>query len=427
MSQQRSISRKAYAYDHVVVEQERWEWTRHVATALDGHLKRKAVKLRHKAVKLGAEYQAEVDALVQMLAATEEGSDAHLDALADLQEAERVQRAKMKRVEYGKGTVWVSSWHWTRAEGSEAHFERMDRCADSQQYLERKCSPGCSGNGEVHVGCNKRDCPTCRPKIARKLRHGYENGMNALQAEAKKLRLNRTFKLKFLTLTVPHCGAGEVDGEWFDSPTVRRIHAARAAWRVFAGWLREEMVERSKGHPELSHYIRAMEWTEGDDGLGHPHFHLLLHSPFLPVDDIRDQWCKAWNAVTHEKRERLIVRVEAVTPGVYQELVKYLVKDLSEGRDNTFVDPQIMAEALAEFDGARLRQTSAGFSEWALKSLPAVLCDCCRHAFRHELARPKLGAVPKPKPAEMPEPMQPTQRAGPDFDRAPLVQKSFRF
>jgi hypothetical protein len=158
----------------------------------------------------------------------------------------------------------------------------------------------------------------------------------------------------------------------------RRITAVFAAWQVFRDWLRDYMKEqlpaRERGSLiELCHFFRVHEWTEGEDGQGHPHWHVWIHGPFLDQKRLAKEWASALGTVTGEAVKKVVVDIREVTDGgkmsregrrqrVVDELVKYMVKDLSNVKDQHFVDPVVYARVLLALTGRRSRQTSAGLS-----------------------------------------------------------------
>ena len=131
-------------------------------------------------------------------------------------------------------------------------------------------------------------------------------------------------------------------------------------------------------------YLRVLEWTPGKDGEGHPHFHVWFFSQYLDQGLIKTLWERAYFDV---RRARLpigpIQHVELIKPDLRAankdpglELVKYLTKDweLSDtGAKRAY--PEVFSLVYAKLDGKRLRQTSAGFSDWAVEKFNA--CPCC--------------------------------------------------
>src|SRR5690606_37964489 len=106
----------------------------------------------------------------------------------------------------------------------------------------------------------------------------------SLTVEARRRRCDRRIRERFMTLTIPHPE---------DMQPAERVRVLYEAWRPFSKWLRKRMKDDAGQNEDLVHYWRMFEWTEGADGLGHPHFHVWLHSPFLRQDDVHEAWERA--------------------------------------------------------------------------------------------------------------------------------------
>lgn len=146
------------------------------------------------------------------------------------------------------------------------------------------------------------------------------------------------------------------------------------------GWQRG--VELS--HWDVLSYLHVLEWTPGSDGLGHPHLHVWLFSRYLEQPLLERLWREAYAHVTEQELcdvPKLVVDIRAAGDDVGHELVKYLTKDwqINEGTARR-VPPEIFAQVYAELDGRRLRQSSAGLSNWAL----AKVCACPTCGFERE-------------------------------------------
>jgi hypothetical protein len=160
---------------------------------------------------------------------------------------------------------------------------------------------------------------------------------------------------KFLTLTVPHLAVHGVE---------QRIELVLAAWARFLRrmnrWLRSVAAARS------AHWFRVFEWTPGNDGCGHPHFHLWMLCPYLDVEHIRAWWGEALlGAGFPEHLDRPIVHIEACRAGrgIDDYLLKYLTKDTDESGNR--VDAHVYAAVYRAVDGKRLVQSSRGLMSLA--------------------------------------------------------------
>lgn len=143
----------------------------------------------------------------------------------------------------------------------------------------------------------RRVCDACdvRAAVERRARFGRARGELAARAQRAgcyiRVRRGGAFCDRMLTLTVPHLDAGDLPS------TVR----ARVGW-LFDAWtrFRRELVQllrATHGHAwEWVHLHRAFEWTPGDDGGGHPHFHVWLHSQWISRDAVADAWTRALRA-----------------------------------------------------------------------------------------------------------------------------------
>ena len=141
---------------------------------------------------------------------------------------------------------------------------------------------------------------------------------------------------------------------------------------------------------ELSHwdvlsYLTVLEWTPGkDDGLGHPHLHVWMFSRFI-AKELIDRLLREAYAHTlglePDEVPQPISDIRAAGDDVAHELVKYLTKDwdVVEGGAKR-ARPEVFAEVYAELDGKRLRQSSAGLSNWAV----AKVCACPTCGFEND-------------------------------------------
>jgi hypothetical protein len=123
---------------------------------------------------------------------------------------------------------------------------------------------------------------------------------------------------------------------------------------------------------------RVTEWTSGADGFGHPHFHVLIFSPFIDQSLLESLWRRAYNGANGTRHERLMVDVRAAHGSLHEaidEVCKYLVKDWELGAGR--VAPDVMAQVYVAFDGRRRRQASAGLGRFAVAIIKA--CPCCQH------------------------------------------------
>jgi hypothetical protein len=275
-------------------------------------------------------------------------------------------------------------FHADRAKAQRLRFPRYGECG--QGVLVVHCD--CGREVGYRVGCQiGRLCVSCRDRLMNKRRARF--------FEARKIVMRRDrFKLarsypggrwseKHLVLTIPHFATGA------GAPTARieafwtaRHHFGRSLQRY---WRKK----RARG----VEYLRGFEWTPGSDGLGHPHLHVWLWSPFLSQRKVRFLWARALrkagvsipkNPTDAELRVRVrevkirkkeIVREiakggKSIRLQVYaggDDLVGYLeswsVTEYAD--DGRTVPPWVMAEVFSALEAKRQAQASRGFLKLA--------------------------------------------------------------
>jgi hypothetical protein len=282
-------------------------------------------------------------------------------------------------------------WHRQRARGQRERFERVDGCRRfvGVQLLCEACGTFRDEPARCRTALA---CTSCRGKIAyEKIAELSRSRQAALRYCAKRglLRHNRRggrWSEKLTTLTVPHLDVHDIG---------TRISFARDCWRrfgrAFRKWLREhaDNVRKSLRSPKkteaildphghlYSRWLKNIEWTPGDDGSGHPHFHLWFLGPWLPRDLLSNLWRDAMvrasrddpalEHMTEEERARVfqyaVVDIRQCKPGptALREVVKYLFLDLIEGDGGrTRLPPEQWAQVYEAFDGTRSTQGTPG-------------------------------------------------------------------
>lgn len=291
----------------------------------------------------------------------------------------------------------VATWHHHRAQATRERFERLKQCG---RVVKRVVAcPNCGVQHATPQGCGGRFvCQKCRVEVANRFRAKFERQRLGLQWAVDSSGLSARWRragrwgARLVTLTMPYDS---------DQPRVR-IQRLRKAWSVFRrGFVRylKDLVRRTYRQPKtgpetflnpvtgevldgpagLLHYVRVLEWTPGSDGLGHPHLHLWLMSPFVPREAVVGLWDSAVSGVLG-RPVKTVVDVRAAGRGVARELVKYLTKDLSDTCRNGRVAVEVWAQVWAELEGARARQTSSGFGGFELEKMR--LCEECGHECR---------------------------------------------
>lgn len=213
----------------------------------------------------------------------------------------------------------AAAWHGARAGGQRSRRATVEHCGVGEVRVTCGC---CGAVTEGHVHCGVvRLCAGCSARRAKKARARLISAIEVVAGNARQagrmLKNQRGGALgeRFLTLTIPHLTLEprEVEGAWgwartFDHGLAKlaarkatselRIGTLYAAWKIFLkrlnGWIRKKLgptkAERKEG---IEHTVRevgtcwhrAFEWTPGADGMGHPHFHLWMLSPWIPEQD----------------------------------------------------------------------------------------------------------------------------------------------
>lgn len=367
----------------------------------------------------------------------------------------------------------VAEWHRSRAEGKRSLFQRVRACPEERRSIVLTCrGPGCSHTCEFPIGCASNFfCASCRKRTGDRFRVDFERkrqGITSAAARAGLMTRRRRravggrFSERLVTLTVPHEG----------NPA-ERLELARRGWerfwRLMSDELRPELSKiragilsyddetgevlrkpkRGRGARraraahgispdeltlwDLVQYLWVREWTPGEDGLGHPHFHVWLFSPFLAHWRVQQLWTRALADVlggravvlgelragahrgaavpvvfVRDKRNRwrrsfaqhdgraMLVRdgrapfvpvvdvraaweLERDGSTVGHELVKYLTKEWEVTDDGVRrAAPEVFAQVFNATDGTRQRQSSAGLSQWAAAKFS--VCPECGHS-----------------------------------------------
>lgn len=190
------------------------------------------------------------------------------------------------------------AWHLARAKGQRLRFRSLDNCGELRLRVScRSCS---HEKKTVEVGCGiARLCVRCgvRAAVERRAKFGRARAKVLAHAKARGLRHRHRaggrWSEKMLTLTVPHVRREDVAGALASArggDVGVRVEALHVAWARFRKALRDWA--RAKGHVDLRLW-RSFEWTPGADGVGHPHFHVWIWSPFLPRELLSLWWERA--------------------------------------------------------------------------------------------------------------------------------------
>jgi len=230
--------------------------------------------------------------------------------------------------------------HWRRA--AEIKRERLEpgespaRAADGARWHQRR------SYGQINRFTHVEDCGT----------QSYWIVCEACSRTKEKMRDRRRWSEKLLTLTVPHRR---------EHGSRQRIEIAFRALFLFQKALKKWL--RSHDDYELVAWFRTFEWTPGDDGHGHPHFHFWILCPYLDRKFMLRAWAQALrtSGMAGQSAETLILDVRPVDDphGAAREIIKYLTKDILPGHQ--LVDPQVFSTVYESLDERRTTQASAGF------------------------------------------------------------------
>jgi hypothetical protein len=239
----------------------------------------------------------------------------------------------------------AGSWHESRARGQRERIERVEQC--STEILVITCQ-ACGREHERPSRCGCRLlCIRCRGAKARELRTRFLCARDSLIQDAASrglLRPNRRggrWGERLLTVTAPHFATDTLE---------HRIKRMFDAWRVylraFNQWLRARNLRSVE-------WLRVFEWTPGDDGLGHPHFHIWIFSPYIDRDLLVDWWAIALAKQDCASDSELVVDIRAASApeSIAYELIKYLTKDIDANGEK--LAPELHAKVYCALDGHR--------------------------------------------------------------------------
>ncbi len=293
----------------------------------------------------------------------------HREAKARDLEGKALTRTRAARLDghYEHTAKEKGAWHRARAHGQRNRISTVSDCCETTVIIAcQGCGVIREKPGRCRVGLL---CLSCRGKIAAEKRGQFMRARASVRKDARgtgllySSRRGGRYSEKLLTLTVPHDRGHTVRA---------RIDLARRAWSFFLKrfnkWLRAHHADKH------AHWFRTFEWTPGDDGRGHPHFHVWLFSPYLPHEELRSTWFAALRAAGLMTTQPPIVDVRAVTDGAgaAAEVIKYLTKDVVANGD--LVAPLAFAEVYKALDGTRATQASRGFMARAHRE--PQRCEC---------------------------------------------------
>jgi hypothetical protein len=260
-------------------------------------------------------------------------------------------------------------WHHRRAEGHVCRFDRVYECGEESFWL---ICDACGSGRERRRACRAGLlCLSCRSLLQQEKRRRFflarQRAVEAAEAAGLMIPSSRKrWTEKFLTLPAPQCREHNV---------ADRIEMIFAAWVLMLKSLNRWFLGIAGYAKKFVAWVRNFEWTPGQDGVGHPHFHIWLLCPFINEEVLRHFWRCALRTAGYSKESTrwCILKINQVwTPdGAARELIKYMTKDILPDRSQ--VAPDAFARLYETLDGRRLMQSSAGFfSELDVR----MRCEC---------------------------------------------------
>jgi hypothetical protein len=294
-------------------------------------------------------------------------------------------------------------WHDYRSLGQRQRFEQVEDCGNERiALLCRECGhkhkeqPKHCGHHRVCLGCRGRRAARIRNRFRRARKAALYDHRKAMQGHASYASRGRRWKEAFMTLTYPDSGEPSDD-----------VKAIYSAWPRFIRRVRLHLFNR--GTPEqiakTLPFLRVLE-IAGKQG-GHAHIHVWMLAPFIHYSVLRSLWarsldedaqarlfrveavrltadllgCSIEHALAEERagtigRERRdildaarerhdgkplpcimwpVLDVRKVTGDPANELIKYLVKDLSK---DGLIDSLAFSRVFVALEGRRVTITS---------------------------------------------------------------------
>lgn len=299
-------------------------------------------------------------------------------------------RQELRRALFDLADVWMHlrskvRFHADRSKAQRLRFPRHSECGQGVMVVHCQCGR----EAGYRVGCQVgRLCVRCRDRLMQRRRARFFDARQILMRR-DRFKAHHDYpggrwSEKHVVLTIPHFGAGRGRGV----PT-ERIEVFWRARHDFGRSMQRYFRRRGIGGV---HYLRGFEWTPGSDGLGHPHIHVWLWSPFVSQRAIRFMWARALRksglavpARPTDSDLRVRVRevkirkkeiIREVAKGgkafrlqVYRggdDLVGYLESwSVTETQEGRRVPAWVMGEVYAALEGKRQGQASRGFLKLA--------------------------------------------------------------
>ena len=309
------------------------------------------------------------------------------------------------------GDIVRRDWHQRRANAQDERPHRVAACGTEEVRI--RCIDCSHETTQLVLRCQQwRLCRHCRATRATRYQAMFRDGRRAARAAYSWLLRTSPFdggpfSDRFITLTMPH--SGDIERDIRLLPKLwRRVRAlATAHLRLDLGIPKDQAA-----FP----FVRVIEVTGGDDGLGHAHIHAWALSPYIPHALIRLWWGQALiaegyvvpskplaealaTAKEEWQRRRLakwlvtrrgangrplsevpwpVADIREARHGIEREFIKYLIKDAERAPDGSlnFMDPGLYARIYQGLEGVRTIQASTGF--WSKDALETGVRACER-------------------------------------------------
>ena len=244
----------------------------------------------------------------------------------------------------------TSVWHRGRGRGQRERFHELANCGKGYAQIRcKRCewsnlkTGGTKGQRVRQIGCSiNRACVGCRDRRAGERRAQFWRAREFVLDDYKRRGLTRRKRKggrwgeKDFTLTLPD---KLIDGGHI---VERRILVLFSAWRTFNKKLAAHWSSRKRraGDHALRQKIRpvwhaAFETTPGADGLGHPHWHVWMVSPFIRQEDIRRWWAESL------QKEGIAVSASQLIQPVLREVkCANIVNEVYKGKDRIRIVPK---------------------------------------------------------------------------------------
>jgi hypothetical protein len=201
-----------------------------------------------------------------MPAAVERLRERQVSGLRQLDE--RLREREVPHHRAASRMLRLYAWHQARIAALLDTEAQVASCMSGTLTRTLRClDPSCGHTWQIPWWCERPMlCPRCRSRDQSRRRAAVSDQVMAALDGAPM-----THRARMLTITVPHVGDVE-----------ERLALAFAVRSLVVGDLRRWGRATWRGRRWVDHWWSSMEQTSGDDGLGHPHWHTIVVSGYLP-------------------------------------------------------------------------------------------------------------------------------------------------